>query len=219
MAFKIQELREYKNAHYLSFLNDDDEELNITSNKIYLSDLKLSTGPSVTFELSRSLDEVLFKKIVNMEQRLAKTLKSLDPELQSKLSLECQKVLSSGSKNLVFNIRSNYYGFQGDPKMFLKGNWKTIKLVNFKNEPIMREQLGNGNYQFVIRANMAYLGPHKNPDQIANLQLRISEIRFDSAKVQKPKRASKRKLDTAVEDQKSNIDEIHELFQSCESSV
>ena len=166
MTLKIKELKEFKNAKYLSFSNDDEEELFLTSNKIYLSDIKFAKGESVTFELHRSHDEVLYKKVIGMEERLAKTLKILDPNMISKLSQVIQNILRE-SKNLIYNIRSNYYGFQGDPKMFLKGNWKTIKLVNFKKEPITRDQLGSGNYQFVIRAIMSYLGPHKNLAQIA----------------------------------------------------
>lgn len=220
MSLKIKDFKEFKNANYLTLCNDDDEELLLTSNKNYLSDLKFANGPTVTFELSRSRDEVLFKKVVGMEDRIAKTLKTLDPEIVTKLSTDCQKILSSGSKNFIYNIRSNFYGFQGDPIMYLKGNWKTIKLVNFKNETIQREELGNGNYQFIIRANMIYLGPHKKPEHIANLQLRITEIRFEPLKAQKHRRASKRKLnDSLLEDPKSkneHFDEIHDLFQSGE---
>ena len=38
--------------------------------------------------------------------------------------------------------------------------------------------LGQGQYQFVIRANLVYFGKHMDGTCIANLQLRISQIRF-----------------------------------------
>ena len=202
MCLIVKELKEFRNAHYLNFCENEGEELHITTSRIYLPDVNLNAGPTLTFEMPRSLDETLFKRVVCLENKVAKTLKNLSPEMETNLSFECQKVLTSGTKNLIANIRSNYYGFHGDPKMYLKGNWKTIKLVNFKGEPITRDQLKDGNYQFIIRANMAYLGPHKNPEHIASLQLRISEIRFEPLKTIKPrpKRAAKRRCKPIEED-------------------
>lgn len=202
MSLIVKEFKGYQNANYLTFVeNEGDENLFITSSKIYLPDVKLGTGPTVTFEMPRSLDESLFMKINSLENELSKTLKNLNPNIETNLSFECQKVLTSDSNNLLNNIRSNYYGFQGDPKMFLKGNWRSIKLVNFKDEVIARDVLKQGNYQFVVRANMAYLGPHKNPNHIASLQLRISEIRFEPLKFKKSSTKQKRKASNCEADE------------------
>lgn len=199
MAFEVKELRAHQHAQYLTI--EDSDELNIVTCQMYFPEVGNKNNTSVTFEIKRSMDEALYKKIAAFECRVAKTLKTLKPELLSELSAECQKVLSGDCKNLQYNVRSNYYGFQGDPKMYLKGNWSTTTIVNFNNEPITADVLAAGTYQFVIRANMVYIGSHKNPDHIANLQLRIKEIRYDPIKAPKTKtkRASKRKVEEDVD--------------------
>jgi len=53
-----------------------------------------------------------------------------------------------------------------------------MEFRDFPGNQIDSMSIGPGFYKFVIQANTAYFGPHKNPKYIANLQLRISEIHF-----------------------------------------
>ena len=122
----------------------------------------------------------LHDTVLKMETKLSNTLKILSPEHQSKLPYHCQKVMTGLVNNLFGEelVRPNYFSGGQYPVMYLKGNYKSMQMLDFDNRKITVADLGPGHYQFLIRCHMVYMGTHKNPAHISNLQLRITQLRF-----------------------------------------
>lgn len=133
----------------------------------------------VMFRIKKGLCINLWNSIMAAEQAVALMIRDLSEEYFKKLPKVCQEIYNDfhAKKSL---IRSNYWGMgdNDDDMFFLKGNLPNIILTDFSGNPIEAKTLGQGKYQFAIRANLVYFGQHSDHTCMANLQLRISHIRF-----------------------------------------
>lgn len=137
---------------------------------------------TITFKVPKSLSEKLYSEIVAMENRAANTLRQLTDvqlnQLPEKISTQIRTRRNDPNWQC---LRPNYFS-QGeqmsDPTFYLKGNIYGISVFDFAGNYLPVQYLNEGMYQFVIRANMIYIGEHKNDYHVGNLQLRITQVRY-----------------------------------------
>lgn len=170
--FTIIGEKDYKDSHYFTLQNENGQEPYITTDFIDITHCD-SSQENITFIIKREMSQALYDEVLKLESCLVNTIKNIDNKYFVNFPFHCQQMLSQHSLNDDL-LRPNYYS---SGLMYLKGNFNNIKIMS-GNEQIHKSKLGPGKYQFIIRANLAYIGPHKEPKQIANLQLRISEIHF-----------------------------------------
>mgnify|MGYP001032164672 CR=1 FL=1 len=183
-AFAIAKTSDYNNAHYLSLLHSNGTEPFITTDVINITTndpTSERTESSITFPITKEQCQSLYANVTLLEGMLIDTIKSMELKYYAELPYQCQKVLSDYPQSKDQMVRPNYFS----DTIYLKGNLSNMKFLDFQGYQIDSLSLGPGQYKFVIRANMAYFGPHKNAMHIANLQLRISEVHYRSVTTKK----------------------------------
>jgi len=168
--------REYNGAQYLTLMNEHEVQQCISTEAIHIEKLNPEDDNTITFTITEAMCKKLFIDVINLETQLVKTIQCMEPVHFDNLPLHCSSVIKENYNNCNAVIRPNYFKLN-ENTMFLKGNFVNMKMFDWSGKKeLMKKQLGPGEYKFWIRASMVYIGPHKNPLHIANLQLRICEL-------------------------------------------
>lgn len=184
----------FMQGHYLFIKSGQGDDPVIVSDPIFIKAGKvLRNNNYLTWRISKQDSEPLYNRITKFESDVLRLLKSLDLVTVSKLPQICQNQLMQPPVDPNWScLRPNYTNdSNGNPAMFLKGDRNKMVIHDSDSVPITDAILVDGTYQFTIRADMIYLGEHKNPGQIANLQLRVSKALFTPATPQTPTRLPK----------------------------
>ena len=133
------------------------------------------------FFIQRSCSESLYQEVQALEMAAHELIKGLSKEEQDTLPRGIKKKLELKPLDTEQReiIRPNYNQYD---TLFLKFNEFSLEMYTWEGERIKDiSQLGHGEYQFIIRANLLYFGPHGERDAIANLQLRVAKLRYRRA--------------------------------------
>lgn len=176
---KFVESKVYNNSVYFTLETNEGRDPFILTDTFFFDNTE-KTDYSITCRINRLLSETLYQSVQQLESEIVLALKEMNEAMYSTLPFECQKQLADHPRDMYPQLmRSNYVDQGGYPTMFLKGNFRNMKLFSLHDNRVLSPQeLTTGNYRFKIRANLIYFGKHKKPYQIVNLQLRISEIYF-----------------------------------------
>ena len=131
----------------------------------------------VTIMVTQLQDDLLHETISTLEAAIVQAVHDMPNHLFEVLPEYPKQILKSeGVKSKC--LRPNYYGKQPAKRtMYLKGNLASMKVYNGNGTcKIETSTLGEGLYRFNISADTVYFGPHMNPKQVFNLNLRITEL-------------------------------------------
>lgn len=183
-------VKEFEGSHYI-LLQSNRQTIKKASPIINYEDDVDVNGSSIVFKISRSMCPDFYNLIIGLEDKIVEIIKDLPNELCNQLPFRCQNVLNVHPEKFTSQyikslIRPNYFGDNGpdgDPVIYLRGNFSSLKIFNWSLEEVSKQSLKQGGeFMFCVRANMIYCGQHKNPMHGFNLQLRISEIIFRPTK-------------------------------------
>lgn len=176
---KFVQSKEFNNAVYLTVETNEGNAPFIITDVFFFNNVE-KTDYTITCRINRPVSETLYQAVQQLESELVLALKEMNDAMYVTLPFECQKQLAEYPREMYPHLlRSNYLNQTGYPTMFLKGNFKNMKIFSMNDNRVLQPQeLTTGNYRFMIRSNLVYFGKHTKPNQIANLQLRISEIYF-----------------------------------------
>ena len=135
----------------------------------------------IMFSIKQSEYPQLYERVAYLENAIELYIQNMSDEQYNALPPIC-KFHFDMTQNIVDanRVRPNYWKHKTDDDsvMYLKGNVQNIRFYDWSGAKISPDMLGQGQYQFVIRANLVYFGKHMDDTCIANLQLRISQIRY-----------------------------------------
>ena len=175
--FGVKHLKEFGHGHYL--VGED--------SLTYTDILSIATAPNnfggtVTVKISRSMNEKLFQEVLALENAAANTVRALDEEKLKQLPVDISSLIRKRRNDPTWQcLRPNYCNkdeHAADPTVYLKGNVSAIGVFDFAGSFLPMHCLGTGLYQFAIRTNMVYMGAHKEEYHVANLQIRIAQLRY-----------------------------------------
>lgn len=185
----------FNNVYYLRVSMENVKDPTITTDVLDFDEACFSgvNNEKVMFPIKKSKSETLWGKVLGLEHAVALLIRDLDDDIYLNMPQVCKDIYYKyESTNSL--VRSNYFDVQDEePTFYLKGNIPNIVITDFSNNPIDSKQLGQGKYQFVIRANLLYFGQHTDETSMVNLQLRISHIKFSP-------------LSSMLEDNSTNFD-------------
>lgn len=175
----VKNIKKYQSAYYLCLQNQFDQEIFISTATVKLVSSSLKR---LLFVVKKSQCEELYEKVNQLEISVIDILKhkltdthlsSLPSHLRSKLAtLQEDSILRPN-----YSVSSLFD--ENEPKVYLKGNRETISMFTWDGQKIDDAiLLGNGYYQFIIRASLVYLGQHGSKPCVANLQLRVVKLRY-----------------------------------------
>ena len=174
---------QYKKRKDSVFIDIATDDYDIETSKINLqqSDV-IANKVNMCFIIRGDADRDMKDKVVKLENELDLKIKALDSNKFSEIfpDLCCQLYYTNFKDPEYKCVRPNYYG---NDKIYLKGNFNTMRVCSLDNpnQLIKPSLLGAGEYQFFISKDSVFGGKHGTKGFIANLQLRIREVRFRPA--------------------------------------
>ena len=129
--------------------------------------------------IKKSQSESLYTEVLAAEHAVALLIRELDGSIIADVPQVCKDIYER--YNQTHSLVRSIYRFtsnETEPTFYLKGNIGAMKVTDWSDNPINPKQLGQGRYQFIIRANLLYFGTHQDETCMVNLQLRISHLRF-----------------------------------------
>ena len=181
----VKEVKAFGNGHYLVM----DVPL------VHTDILQVLNSPNnfagnITFKITRGMSETLFQEVLALENKAANTLRALDDEKLMSLPDHIRTQIQQRREDPTWQcLRPNYFQSEElaeNPTLFLKGITLNVAVFDFAGSYLPAQYLQSGQYQFVIRANMVYIGEHKHDYHIGNLQLRLAQVRFNPGAIFAP---------------------------------
>lgn len=139
------------------------------------------------FPINNIEEPHLFNFVTGLEKSVDHALRNLkNPDLEKQVpKLMLQLKNKCVDKDSII-LRPNYSETNPVYTCFFKGNPNAISMYTWEGKPIDDpKELGAGEYQFIVRANLLYFGPHTSCNAIANLQVRISSLRYRPIELKK----------------------------------
>lgn len=174
----------FNNAYYLRISTEQHVNPTIVTGVFEFDEVNFTgvNNEKIMFVIGKSKSEELWSCIMQAEQAVAMMIRDLaadDNKFWPRIPHACKYIFEQNHMTSSL-VRSNYWpGSEDyDATFYLKGNTSTIVCTDFSDKPIDIKQLGQGKYQFEIKSNLVYFGEHADKTCMANLQLRISRIRF-----------------------------------------
>ena len=181
MSLEIEKTKYFNNAFYIFTQPESGPYLH--SDILYLDETAVGVKNGIlTFKITKPDNENLYNQISEMEEKVNYMVKNLDGEIFYQLPFEMQNRIMQRSVDLDWDcVRPNYFKtpyLLEQPTMFLKGNLPNMMVYNYNGERVPIPNLRSGYYQFMMRTNTVYVGPHKSDCHVANLQLRLVQVRY-----------------------------------------
>ena len=154
----------------------------LSTKSIYIGNS--STPKKLSFPISSENDAALFEVIQCLENNTDAALRKITPK--HTLNKEAPVTFATVKRYIkdkpnCFTLRPNYTKNETNNEVtgWFKGSDKT-ELYTWDGTPInSADELGSGEYQFIIKASLVYFGPHNSCGAIANLQARIVALRYN----------------------------------------
>ena len=172
----------YNDAQFITLKSSDEVPLQITTEAIKVYNFDRS-AQGLTFPITRKMSESLHKNVSDLESNLIDAVLSMENGLFTNLPFNCQKTINECNVAQIANVLCpNYFTNSLEPTIYLKGlNNAWLPIYDWTGSSVISHtELGPGEYQFIIKADKAYFGPHKQLTHAFNLQLRIRQIRYRS---------------------------------------
>lgn len=134
----------------------------------------------LVFPINNVEEPHLFKFVRNIEKSVDGALRNmknadLEKQIPKVMNLLKEKVQNPSSTIL----RPNYSEMNSVYTCFFKGNANNTSLYTWDGVPIESpDELGVGDYQFIVRCNLVYFGPHLSCNAVANVQARVVAVRY-----------------------------------------
>ena len=179
---EIDNKKQYGTGYYFFLKSDTEETPFIHTDFIFIKSEQISTeNGSLTLKLRKEDSQKLYDEIQKYEAKAIDVIKSSHHDDVSFLPVDwIMQMSENGEEN---SIRPNYWQDADAERIYLKGNYWSLRMYNVNdNSRLSTFDLGDGYYQLVIRANAIYIGAHKNPQHLFNLQLRVVQIRYSPLK-------------------------------------
>ena len=181
MSLKIQNQRKFLFGNYI-FLKEDDESVPVINTPDVFVPVTsiIAEENGLTFRIKKQDSEALYNSVMEMEDRVSLLLRFLDDDALKKMPDAIKAVFKYNQVDMDWEcLRSNYFSSEQypHPTIYLKSTPRTV-MVNTVGEKLKPEDLSSGYFRFRIKAETVYIGAHNRANQVANLQLRILDMRF-----------------------------------------
>lgn len=161
----------------------DGKEPQFSTDTIYIANS--STPKKLSFPVRKEDNTLVYEIINSLENQLDASLRKLTPK--HALNRDAPNTYATLLKYRKENpntsfLRPNYQNNDsGEVTAWFKGSDKT-EIYTWDGTPIASaDQLGTGDYQFIIKTSLVYFGAHTSCGAIANLQARIVGLRYRPA--------------------------------------
>ena len=185
---KFQSKKQYGDGYYIFTQTDTGETPMIKSDIIFLTlDKKRDDNNGITFILDKEDSPKLYEEICKMEDDTANLIDTLNSDVVSFLPAHiCMEIFTNNKDGHKHYMRPNYWSDQTSPRLYVKGNLGSMRIMDMNGRYLSPSDLGVGFYQFTIRANTIYFGEHKNIQHVVNLQLRVVQVRYSPTDPDRP---------------------------------
>lgn len=174
----------FNNAYYLRISTEQQNDPSFVTDVFEFDEVNFSgvNNEKIMFVISKSQSEVLYSRVKQAEHAVALMIRNMsegEDKFFPSIPQVCKDIFNQHHMTSSL-VRSNYWAPSNGEEVYfyLKGNVSNIVITDFSDNPIDAKQLGQGKYQFEIKANLLYFGEHVDKTCMVNLQLRISRIRF-----------------------------------------